>query len=108
MTGWQAGESSSLGIMTRSGGDRSLNAAGPRNWGDAESRNTERLFELHDESGVHTSGYEVASHSFRHEWIPGMGCRRPFYSLERSEDALEQYIGGPVVTFVPPHNQPFD
>lgn len=102
---------------------------------DAEFKNTERLLELHDEYGVpacfavvgaaalpgkrpyhdadqirriHAHGHEVASHSFRHEWIPGMGYVKLLDSLLRSKDALEQCIGTPVVTFVPPHNQPFD
>lgn len=120
---------------TQWGGDRSRGGGGPRNYGDAEFGNTERLLELHADHGVpacfavvgaaalpgarpyhdpeqirriHEQGHEVASHSLRHEWIPGLGYAELMDSLQRSKDAIEQCIGAPVVTFVPPHNQPFD
>src|SRR6267143_6882344 len=57
---------------------------------------------------MHARGHEIASHSFRHEWLPGIGRPGLLETLRRSKDALEQCIGAPVVTFVPPYNQPFD
>lgn len=57
---------------------------------------------------IHAAGHEVASHSFRHEWLPGLtedGLRETF---TKSREALEACVGAPVATFVPPFNQPFD
>ncbi len=120
---------------TQWGGDRSRSPGGPKAWGAAEFDNTERLLELHaaydvpacfavvgaaalsGERPYHDpaqirrialAGHEVASHGLEHEWLPGVGWRRLREILRRSKDALEQCIGGPVVTFVPPYNQPFD
>ncbi len=120
---------------TQWGGDRSRAAGGAKAWGHAEFENTERLLELHAEYGVpacfavvgaaalpgerpyhdeaqirrmHAAGHEVASHSFRHEWLPGLGPRALREVLRQSKDALEQCIGAEVVSFVPPYNQPFD
>jgi hypothetical protein len=120
---------------TQWGGDRSRSPGGPKAWGAAEFENTERLLELHAAyevpacfavvgaaalSGgrpyhdpaqirrIALAGHEVASHGFEHEWLPGVGQQRLRDILRRSKDALEQCIGGPVVSFVPPYNQPFD
>jgi hypothetical protein len=120
---------------TQWGGDRSRTPGGAKNWGHLEFPETERLLELHAEYGVpacfaivgsaslpgerpyhdpvqirriHEAGHEVASHSFRHEWLPGLGRSGLMESLRVSKDALEQCIGAPVVSFVPPYNQPFD
>jgi peptidoglycan/xylan/chitin deacetylase (PgdA/CDA1 family) len=120
---------------TQWGADRSRNPAGDRSWGALEFENTERLLELHAEydvpacfavvgaaalSGerpyhdpaqirqIHNAGHEIASHSHRHEWLPGIGSAALRETLRHSKDALEQCIGAPVVTFVPPYNQPFD
>lgn len=120
---------------TQWGGDRSRAPGGPKGWGALEFGNTERLLEIlavrnlpacfavvgraatpgarpyHDPSQIrriHAMGHEVASHSFEHEWLPGLPRRRLLEALASSRDALEQCIGAPVVTFVPPYNQPFD
>jgi len=120
---------------TQWGGDRSRAPGGPKSWGPLEFENTERLLALlaredvracfavvgkaalpgarpyHDPAQVrriHESGHEVASHSLRHEWLPGLTRRELLETLRASKDALEQCIGASVVTFVPPYNQPFD
>ena len=120
---------------TQWGGDRSRTSGGPKDWGRLEFGNTDRLLELHAEYGVpatfavvgaaalpgerpyhdpaqvrriHASGHEVASHSFRHEWLPGLDRAGLLETLRASKDALEQCIGAPVNSFVPPYNQPFD
>jgi hypothetical protein len=120
---------------TQWGGDRSRSPGAPKMWGDAEYANTDRLLELHAEYGVHAcfavvgaaalpgtrpyhhpdqirrihqAGHEVGSHSHRHEWLPGLCLEALRETLISSKDALEQCIGSPLVTFVPPYNQPFD
>jgi peptidoglycan/xylan/chitin deacetylase (PgdA/CDA1 family) len=57
---------------------------------------------------IHEAGHEVASHAFRHEWLPGLARPALVETLARSRDALQQCIGAPVTAFVPPFNQPFD
>jgi peptidoglycan/xylan/chitin deacetylase (PgdA/CDA1 family) len=103
--------------------------------GHLEFEYTERLLELHGEYEVpgcfavvgaaalpgarpyhdpdqirriHAAGHEVASHSFRHEWLPGLDRSQLAATLRESKDALEQCLGAPVTSFVPPYNQPFD
>jgi len=120
---------------TQWGADRSRAPGRPKTWGQAEFANTERLLELHAEYSVracfaivgaaalpgerpyhdpmqirriHAAGHEIGSHSFRHEWLPGLGYRRLRATLQLSRETLEQCIGAAVVTFVPPYNQPFD
>jgi len=120
---------------TQWGGDRSRGPGGPKTWGPLEFENTEELLKLHAEFGIpacfavvgaaalngdrpyhdaeqvrriHAAGHEVGSHSFRHDWIPGLGRQKLAESLRSSKEALEQCIGAPVETFVPPYNQPFD
>jgi peptidoglycan/xylan/chitin deacetylase (PgdA/CDA1 family) len=120
---------------TQWGGDRSRLPGGPKAWGALEFANTERLLELHAEHDVpacfavvgsaalagerpyhdpaqirriHAAGHEIGSHSHRHEWLPGLGPAALRETLAASKDALEQCIGAPVTTFVPPWNQPFD
>ncbi len=51
-------------------------------------------------------GHEVASHSWRHEWIPLFKKEQIQRSLARSKQTLERVISKPVVGFVPPHNRP--
>lgn len=119
---------------TQWGGDRSRLNGGPKDYG-TEFINTEELLRLHGEFDVpacfavvgsaalpgtrpyhdpsqvrrlHEAGHEVASHSHRHEWLPQLARPALLETLGRSKDALEQCIGAPVVTFVPPYNQPFD
>ena len=120
---------------TQWGADRSRNPASSRSWGALDFQNSERLLELHAEHEVpacfavvgaaalpgerpyhdpaqirriHEAGHEIASHSHRHEWLPGLGMKGLKETLRCSKDALEQCIGAPVATFVPPYNQPFD
>jgi peptidoglycan/xylan/chitin deacetylase (PgdA/CDA1 family) len=120
---------------TQWGGDRSRSPGGRKSWGYQEFENTERLLELHARYEVpacfavvgsaalpgsrpyhdpeqirriHAAGHEIASHSHRHEWLPGLDRRALRETLSASKDALEQCIGAPVVSFVPPYNQPFD
>ena len=120
---------------TQWGADRSRIPGGPKTWGPLEFSNTDRLLELHAEHGVracfavvgsaalagerpyhdplqvrriHEAGHEVGSHSHRHEWLPGLDRARLLETLRSSKDALEQCIGAPVTTFVPPWNEPFD
>lgn len=120
---------------TQWGADRSRTAGGTKNWGPLEFPNTDRLLELHARysipacfavvgsaalSGtrpyhdpaqirrIHASGHEIASHSHRHEWLPGLAESALRETLQSSKDALEQCIGERVISFVPPFNQPFD
>jgi peptidoglycan/xylan/chitin deacetylase (PgdA/CDA1 family) len=57
---------------------------------------------------IHARGHEVASHSWRHEWIPLFEKKQVAKSLERSKIALEKAIENrqEIVGFVPPHNRP--
>ena len=120
---------------TQWGADRSRAPGGPKSWGPLEFENTERLLEIHARYRVptcfavvgsaalpgerpyhdpaqvrriHEAGHEVGSHSHRHEWLPGLRPSQLHETLRASKDALEQCIGAPVTTFVPPWNQPFD
>jgi peptidoglycan/xylan/chitin deacetylase (PgdA/CDA1 family) len=104
-------------------------------WGLREMEETDRLLDLHAEHDVpacfavvgsvagpgsrpyhdagqvrriHEAGHEVASHSHRHEWLPGLSGHALRDTLVRSRDALEQCIGAEVTAFVPPYNQPYD
>jgi len=119
---------------TQWGGDRSRTAGGPKSWGHLEFEYTERLLELHAQYGVpacfavvgaaalpgerpyhdpaqirriHEAGHEVGSHTFHHEWLPGLNRQELLQTLKCSKDALEQDIGAPVTSFVPPYNQPY-
>jgi hypothetical protein len=119
---------------TQWGADRSR-LGGPRQWGPLEFPNTDEILEMHARFGVpacfavvgaaalpgerpyhdpvqirriHAAGHEIASHAFRHEWLPALDRRALVRSLRESKDALEQCIGAPVESFVPPFNQPFD
>jgi hypothetical protein len=120
---------------TQWGADRSRLNGGAKNWGHLEFTHTEELLDLHAEHEVpacfavvgsaalpggrpyhdpaqvrriHAAGHEVGSHSHRHEWLPQLGRDALSETLRSSKDALEQCVGAPVVTFVPPYNQPFD
>jgi peptidoglycan/xylan/chitin deacetylase (PgdA/CDA1 family) len=117
------------------GADRSRSRGGPKNWGPLEFENTDQLLKILDAYGIKAcfavvgaaalpgprpyhdpgqirrifeAGHEVASHSFRHEWLPGLDKAGLGETLKSSKDALEQCIGAPVTSFVPPYNQPFD
>jgi peptidoglycan/xylan/chitin deacetylase (PgdA/CDA1 family) len=120
---------------TQWGADRSRSAGGRKQWGALEFTQTERLLELHGRfdwkacfavvaaaalpgqrpyhdpaqiRAIHAAGHEIASHSMYHDWLPAMGLKRLREDLRRSRETLEQCIGAPVKTFVPPFNQPFD
>jgi hypothetical protein len=120
---------------TQWGADRSRNPDRVPDWGGLEFPNTDLVLEAHARYGIpacfavvgaaalpgerpyhdpeqirrmHEAGHEVASHSFRHEWLPALGGEKLRETLRCSKDALEQCIGAAVTTFVPPYNQPFD
>jgi hypothetical protein len=120
---------------TQWGADRSRNPDRAPDWGGLEFPNTELILEAHARYGIpacfavvgaaalpgerpyhdpeqirriHEAGHEVGSHSLRHEWLPALGRDELRATLSQSKDALEQCIGAPVTTFVPPFNQPFD
>lgn len=120
---------------TQWGADRSRSGKGARSWGHLEFVNTERLLPIlsdfqvpscfavvgaaamkgerpyHDPGqvrSIHQAGHEVGSHSFQHDWLPGLNPVQLKATLLKSRQALEDCIGASVVTFVPPYNQPFD
>ena len=122
-----------LGLRHAVGRRSIADAARPR-LGHLEFPGTDELLELHERFGVpacfavvgaaalpgerpyhdpkqirriHAAGHEIASHAFKHEWLPGLDRRALLRTLRDSKDALEQCIGAPVVSFVPPFNQPF-
>ena len=51
-------------------------------------------------------GHEVASHTWKHEWIPTMTEQQLRQVLRQSKQALESVIGKPVISFAPPWNVP--
>lgn len=57
---------------------------------------------------IHREGHEIASHTWRHEWLPVIQHQQLIKTLERSRYALEKCIGveGAVLGLVPPHNRP--
>lgn len=59
-------------------------------------------------SQLYQEGHEIASHSWKHEWIPYLTEEQLKKSLRRSKKALEAATGvpGSVQGFVPPHNRP--
>ena len=120
---------------TQWGADRSRGPSGAKNWGPLEFVYTDELLDLHAKYGVpacfavvgavavrgerpyhdphqirriHKAGHEVASHSFQHDWLPGLGRVKLRETLRLSKESLEDCIGDPVEAFVPPYNQPFD
>ncbi len=119
---------------TQWGGDRSRAGHGRADWGALEFPNTDKLLEVHARHSIpacfavvgaaampgdrpyhdpaqvrriHEAGHEVGSHSFHHDWLPGLKAGDVRRTLKRSKEALEQCIGHRVTTFVPPYNQPF-
>jgi len=120
---------------TQWGADRSRSTGGPKTWGALEFENTEKLLELHAEYDlpacfavvgaaakpgsrpyhdpdqirrIHQAGHEICSHSYSHDWLPGLNRQTLTKTLRDSKAALEDCIGAAVVSFVPPYNQPFD
>ncbi len=57
---------------------------------------------------ISKQGHEIASHSWRHEWIPIFKKDQIDKSLKRSKNTLENALENPVQVsgFVPPHNRP--
>jgi peptidoglycan/xylan/chitin deacetylase (PgdA/CDA1 family) len=57
---------------------------------------------------IDKEGHEVASHSWRHEWIPKFTINQFVKSIVRSKQSLEKVLNSKneVVGFVPPHNRP--
>lgn len=56
---------------------------------------------------IASHGHEIASHSWKHEWIPLFTKAQIQKSLEKSKVALELASNGRLVTgFIPPHNRP--
>jgi hypothetical protein len=117
------------------GAERSRSSGGAKPWGRLDFEHTERLLDLHRRYAlpacfavvgaaalpgarprhdpalvrrIAEAGHEVASHSMYHEWLPGLGYPKLVRSLLDSKDALQQTTGCPVLSFVPPFNQPFD
>ncbi len=120
---------------TQWGAERSRSGRGPADWGPLEFEGADRVLEMlgtHDVRAcfavvgaaarpgprpwadsrqirrIHEAGHEVASHSLRHDWLPGLTRAALTRTLLESRDALESCIGARVTTFVPPYNQPFD
>lgn len=120
---------------TQWGADRSRAKGGIKTWGRLDFEYTEELLEIHDRYSIpacfavvgaaacpgerpyhdpgqirriYEAGHEVASHSFRHEWLPGLNRAALLETLRTSKAAIEDCIGAPVSSFVPPFNQPFD
>ena len=59
-------------------------------------------------SKIHQLGHEIASHSWRHEWVPLFSKKQIDKSFERSKQVLEAACGKgyQLNGFVPPHNKP--
>lgn len=120
---------------TQWGADRSRTGGGAKSWGHLEFPATDRLIEIHAEyelpacfavvgaaalpgenpyhdprqiQRLHAAGHEIASHSFKHEWLPALNRPDLLETLKNSKDALEQCIGAKVVSFVPPFDMPMD
>lgn len=57
---------------------------------------------------IYSEGHEIASHSWRHEWLPFLEIDQLFKTLNRSKIALEECIGekDAVKGFVPPFSRP--
>jgi peptidoglycan/xylan/chitin deacetylase (PgdA/CDA1 family) len=58
---------------------------------------------------IHAEGHEVASHSWKHEWLPLTTHVQLQKTIERSKYAIEKAIGDPdfkVRGFVLPHDRP--
>ena len=57
---------------------------------------------------IYKRGHEIASHSWKHEWLPKYSANQVYKSMKRSKEILEQCTGipGSVAGFVPPHSRP--
>ena len=57
---------------------------------------------------IHQDGHEIASHSWKHEWLPFLEKKQLTKTLHRSKLALEKCIGHENIVngFVPPFSRP--
>ena len=57
---------------------------------------------------IYDAGHEIASHSWKHEWIPTLNSFQFNGTLKRSKQSLERAteVENSVKGFVPPHNKP--
>jgi peptidoglycan/xylan/chitin deacetylase (PgdA/CDA1 family) len=55
---------------------------------------------------IAAAGHEVASHSWRHEWLPYLQREQLVRTMARSKMVLEACTGKPVRGFVPPFSRP--
>ncbi len=57
---------------------------------------------------IYSEGHEIASHTWRHEWLPVIQLKQIVKTMERSRYALEKCIGvkSSVIGLVLPHNRP--
>lgn len=57
---------------------------------------------------IHGHGHEIASHSWKHEWIPHLSGYQLEKTIERSKYILEECLGmkDSIKGFVPPHDRP--
>ncbi|RYE26327.1 MAG: hypothetical protein EOP51_00685 [Sphingobacteriales bacterium] len=55
---------------------------------------------------IHADGHEIASHSWKHEWLPHLSKFQLNKTVERSKWILEQCTGSTVNGFVLPHDRP--
>ena len=120
---------------TQWGADRSRTPGGAKAWGYLEFENTDRLLDLHAQydikacfavvgaaalpgehpyhdpqqiKHIYTAGHEIASHSFKHEWLPALNPDQLRGTLSESKETLERCIGAEVISFVPPFDMPMD
>lgn len=57
---------------------------------------------------IYDAGHEIASHSWKHEWVPTLNSFQFNGTLKRSKQSLERAteVENSVNGFVPPHNKP--
>ncbi|MEJ5202354.1 MAG: polysaccharide deacetylase family protein, partial [Anaerolineales bacterium] len=110
-----------------------VSPSGRHDWGIEDFRQTEKLLELLDQYQVKTTfavvgfaaldgelpyhapaqireiarrGHEVASHTWMHDWVPGLTYIQLLETLRKSKEQLEVVTGQPVISFAPPWNAP--
>ncbi|MCF7798451.1 polysaccharide deacetylase family protein [Candidatus Woesearchaeota archaeon] len=107
----------------------------PQKWGLDDYTNTEKLLELLNKYDVkvcfatlgtiaegnklpysskkqikkiHSKGHEIASHSYKHNALDSLTNKEIISDLKKSKRLLESVIKEKIMTFVPPHNLPFN
>ncbi len=110
-----------------------VSPSGRHDWGIEDFRQTEKLLEVLDQYQVKTTfavvgfaaldgelpyhapaqireiarrGHEVASHTWMHDWVPGLTYIQLLETLRKSKEQLEVVTGQPVISFAPPWNAP--